>query len=259
MGSSQRNTRFADYLDLLKVFNERNAEALIVGGQAVNFWAEVFEEQEPELRQYRPFTSSDLDLHRPDLSAKQLLRAQASHTERERDPFGKAFTIVSHTFLIRGAGGNVLSVDDLKMVAGLRPDEVKKGAATVEFASVIIRVLNPIACLKSKLYNLKTLDQRDRQDQKHVRILVPCVRGFLRRMLSEARNENNYRPTLNALKEVLLCTSPAVVIKTARAHGVDLAQILPVADLRASRHPKLARFSSNQLPKWHHLLGASAA
>jgi hypothetical protein len=100
MGADSRSqTGFADYLDLLRVFDEREAEALIVGGQAVNFWAEVFEEEEPELQRYRPFTSADLDLHRPDLSARRLLRARAGNVEPERDPFGKAFTIVSHTFL----------------------------------------------------------------------------------------------------------------------------------------------------------------
>ena len=100
MGASPRSqTGFADYLDLLRVFDEREAEALIVGGQAVNFRAEVFEEEEPELRKYRPFTSADLDLYRPDPSARRLLRARAGNVEAERDPFGKAFTIVSHTFL----------------------------------------------------------------------------------------------------------------------------------------------------------------
>jgi len=37
MGASPRcQSAFADYLDLLRVFDEREAEALIVGGQAVN-------------------------------------------------------------------------------------------------------------------------------------------------------------------------------------------------------------------------------
>ena len=99
---------FADYLELLRILDEREAEALIVGGQAVNFWAEVFEAEEPELRQYRPFTSADLDLHRPDLAAKRLLRARAGSVETDRDPFGKAFTLVSHTFFIQGKAGAVL-------------------------------------------------------------------------------------------------------------------------------------------------------
>jgi hypothetical protein len=161
----QRHTRFSDYLDLLKAFDDRGAEALIVGGQAVNFWAEAFEKEEPELRLLRPFTSADLDLHRPDLFAHRLLRSQAKRAESERDPFGKAFTIVTHTFFIEDTKGNILPVDTLKMVAGLRPDELQKGSVTVESADVTFRVLNPIVCLKAKLYNLRTLDQRSRQDQ----------------------------------------------------------------------------------------------
>ena len=35
----QPGNRFADYLELLKALGERDAEALVVGGQAINFWA----------------------------------------------------------------------------------------------------------------------------------------------------------------------------------------------------------------------------
>lgn len=252
---SQRS--FSDYLNLLKAFNHRDAQALIVGGQAVNFWAEVFQEEEPELRQYQPFTSSDLDLLRPDASARALLRAQAERIEPERDPFGKAFTIVSQTFLIQDAEGRVLPVDELKMVAGLRADEVRKGSVLVEFVGVAIHVLNPICCLKAKFYNVRTLAQRDRQDLKHVKILITCVRAFVRRLLLEAATSANYRPLLNALRQVLLCTSHTTVIRTARAHGIDPTRSLPLTDLMASDEPKIVRFTTHQLAKWRRLHGHS--
>jgi hypothetical protein len=63
--SPQRQASFADCLELLKAFNQCDAPAVIVGDQAVNFWAEMFAGQEQELAQYRPFTSADLDLHSP--------------------------------------------------------------------------------------------------------------------------------------------------------------------------------------------------
>jgi hypothetical protein len=251
-----RQTGFADYLELLRVLDEQQAEALIVGGQAVNFWAEVFEEEEPELRQYRPFTSADLDLHRPNLAAKRLLRARAGSVETDRDPFGKAFTLVSHTFLIRGKAGTVLAVDDLKTVPGLRPDELRKGALVVEFSGVRLRVLNPIASLKAKLHNVGAIDQQGRQDEKHVRILIPCVRGFLRRLVMEAQTSGNCRPALNALQQLLLCTSGRESITVARAQGFPLLQTVPLADLRRSRHPKLISFVVKRLPGWQQLLGS---
>jgi hypothetical protein len=248
---------FADYLELLRILDEREAEALIVGGQAVNFWAEVFEAEEPELRQYRPFTSADLDLHRPDLAAKRLLRARAGSVETDRDPFGKAFTLVSHTFLIQGKAGAVLAVDDLKTVPGLRPDELRKGALIVEFSGVRLRVLNPIACLKAKLHNVGAIDQRGRQDEKHVRILIPCVRGFIRRLVTEAQTSGNCRPALNALQQLLLCTSGRKITSVARAHGFALLQTVPLAALRRSRHPKLISFVAKRLPGWQQSLGSS--
>jgi len=255
MAAAESHLRFGDYLELLKVFGERDAEALVVGGQAVNFWAEAFEEQEPEIQRYRPYTSADLDLHAVDASVQRLLRAKATNVEPRRDPFGKAFTIVTHTFLIRSVDGRNLRVHDLKMVAGLRPAELKKGALTVESAGVRFRVLNPIACLKAKLHNVAAFDQHGRQDEKHVRILIPCIRAFVRRLLAEAQASGNYRPVVNALNQVVECTSSRSALRTARTLHFPLSKSLPVRELEASQQIKLVNFASQQLPKWSQLMG----
>jgi hypothetical protein len=115
-------------------------------------------------------------------------------------------------------------------------------------------VLNPIACLKAKLHNVVSIDQRGRQDEKHVHILIPCVRAFLRRLIVEAHSTGNYRPSLNALQQLLLWTSSREVIKAARAHGFVLLHAVPLADLTASHHPKLVNFVTKRLPGWQHLL-----
>ena len=39
------------------------AHPLIVGGQAVNLWAEIYAASEPTLHQFEPFTSKDADIH----------------------------------------------------------------------------------------------------------------------------------------------------------------------------------------------------
>jgi hypothetical protein len=46
------------------VFELRNAVGkpyVIIGGQAVNYWAETYLEKEPGLAQWLPFTSKDID------------------------------------------------------------------------------------------------------------------------------------------------------------------------------------------------------
>jgi hypothetical protein len=216
----------------------------------VNFWAEAFESEEPELRKLRPFTSADLDLYRPDSSAGRLLHSHAKGRDSERDPFGKAFTIVSHTFLIGDEAGHVLTVDALKTIPGLSPAEVKKGTMIVEFAGVTLRMLNPIACLKAKLHNVRKLDQKDRQDEKHVRILIHCVRAFIRRLLAEGIADGNLRPAFNAIKYLFYVTSASQAIKIARTRGFNLLETIPGHDIASAGHPKLFKFTQTELPKW---------
>jgi hypothetical protein len=241
--------RFSDFVELFKVFGERGGEAVVVGGQAVNLWAELFESEVPEIGEYRPFTSDDLDLYRPDYSIRELLRDVARDVENERDPFGKAFTIVSHTFLVEDKRGKTLAIDSLKMIPGLRSQEVQKGTMLVQFRGVVIRVLNPIVCLKAKLHNVATLDQRDRQDVKHVRILIPCVRAFLGSLLREGLDEGDVRAPLAALNQLRRCAVSRVVRKAAAAHRFDFCKALPLSDLIEAPHPKLINFATRQLPK----------
>jgi len=252
----QSETFLADYLELLSAFNERQTDAIIVGGHAVNFWAEIFEETEPGLRQFRPYTSADLDLHRLEMTGQEVLRSRARRVEAERDPFGKAFTIVSHTFLISGKDGRVLPVDHLKMVAGLRAEEVRKGAIAISFSGLVVHVLNQIACLKAKLHNVGFIEQKARQDERHVRMLILCTRGFIRRLIAEAAAAGNYRPTLNAIKQLLNLISRRSVMKIAQAHHIDLSNAVPLTDLKASTDPKLVNFCRLDLPRWQTRLKA---
>ncbi|HEY5913978.1 MAG TPA: hypothetical protein VJA21_25600 [Verrucomicrobiae bacterium] len=255
--NAKRQARFSDYLELLKVLAELDAPPLIVGGQAVNFWAEAFEEEEPELHQYQPFTSADLDLYRPDRTARGILSVRAGHIESERDPFGKAFTIVSRTFVIRGGGASPLLVDELKMVSGLLLSEVKKSGVVVEFSGVRLHVLTPIACLKAKLYNLANLDQSHRQDERHVRILILCTRAFIRRLLGESLATGKLRLVLNSLEQLLSLTSRRQVVRTSRLHRIDLSAAVPLTELKGAGHPKVLSFLAKRLPLWLHSLERS--
>src|SRR5436190_19769440 len=96
--ANPQQTRFADYLEIFHDLDSAGSSATIVGGQAVNFWAELFQADEPEILNFRPFTSTDLDLVGLDSVGTKLLKSHSNNIEQERDPFGKAFTIVSHTF-----------------------------------------------------------------------------------------------------------------------------------------------------------------
>jgi hypothetical protein len=44
------------------IYSSPSGRIVVVGGQAVNFWADRYSPDKPELLAYRPFTSRDLDL-----------------------------------------------------------------------------------------------------------------------------------------------------------------------------------------------------
>lgn len=72
---------FEDYVGYLRSLGELSAEQFLIGGQAVNFWAEYFDQRgrDDELKKLRPFTSRDCDVW---LSGKAWQEVQ--RVERER-------------------------------------------------------------------------------------------------------------------------------------------------------------------------------
>ena len=65
------------FSEVLQVRNAERQPYLLIGGQAVNYWAERYLAAEPELTKLQPFTSEDIDFKgsREDVQriARQLL------------------------------------------------------------------------------------------------------------------------------------------------------------------------------------------
>jgi hypothetical protein len=49
------------FSDVFQIRNASGEPYLLVGGQAVNYWAERYLSHEPALEKLRPFTSEDID------------------------------------------------------------------------------------------------------------------------------------------------------------------------------------------------------
>jgi hypothetical protein len=55
-------TSLRDYAPVLAQRDTQGEPFVLVGGQAVNFWADFYQSREPRLNQFYPFLSKDLDL-----------------------------------------------------------------------------------------------------------------------------------------------------------------------------------------------------
>jgi len=60
---------------------------------------------------------------------------------------------------------------------------------------------------------------------------------------------------VNAVSQVVDCTSSRSALRTARTHGFPLSETLPLRDLEASQQLRLVNFASHQLPKCRQLMG----
>ncbi len=149
---------------------------LIVGGHAVNLWGSYYAHRgDPELQQFAPFISKDGDVF---LSDKALARALASAAGWQfRDNPEVRSSMLGHIYLVNDE--EELRIDVLRTVNGLTNEDL---AATEElhFADGRTYLLPaPEMMLKAKLGNLATIQQEDRQDARHARIMVACCRNYL--------------------------------------------------------------------------------
>lgn len=151
-------------------------DVVIVGGQAVNLWASYYSARgDKALTAFAPFTSKDADIFVKD---KELARAVAAAAgwEFRNNPEPRSPVLGA---IIMRRGGTELQVDVLHVVTGLTEADLNT-TETITFENgKSYSVPAPDVMLKAKLANLASHDQANRQDERHVRILVQCCRHYL--------------------------------------------------------------------------------
>jgi hypothetical protein len=168
----ERNRTVEDYLDLL----DEGTGLLLVGGQAVNLWAERYQAENSAILELQPFTSFDADFYR----RRPKLRLPSNWTELPLPTKGRT-RLVTHT--LEGPKGQ--SAEIIRSVNGLTPKELEEGSIAIEYAGRPMCFLAPPALFQAKLENLKCIDQDGRQDLKHFQLLIPITRCFFRDLLAQ--------------------------------------------------------------------------
>lgn len=226
------------------VFDLRNSEGkpyLLIGGQAVNFWAERYIREDPNLQALEPFTSEDIDFkgNREDveLIARQLnLRPVFPHP-REMTALAGAIP-----FRIGRLSSNI---EVVRSIPGA-PSSAEKAAVEIEWNGKQLRLLDPVSLFASKLELFATIPQDNRQDARHLGILVRCVRCFLAELLGEVHQGSvQSRQWLRIVGYVLKISSTKSATRTASKLDLSWQDALPWEAIRGSKDPKIARFFAN--------------
>ncbi len=200
---------------------------LVVGGQAVNIWAELYVAAVPALKKFAPFTSKDADIYGTRAQAEALANRAGWEFKAVTDPNSIAVAVLSKP----SASGPPLVVEVLKEVNGLTDQDLKKSEIIQFSESQRYRIPSPPVLLKAKLYNLASLVNMDRpQDLKHSQMLLRIVPQYLNEMLTQHRSgqvgDKNLVGALDYLKQVV---QSGASYNAAQAYKLDLRTVIPTS------------------------------
>lgn len=157
----------------------------MVGGQAVNLWAmTLLHPDDPKLS---GIGSGDLDIVFED-GVQQLLASIKDQGWQVVKRSLWAMDIRTARATSTANDGRPLLVEVLSKVNGLDAYDLKN-VVEIEYNGVVYRLLDPIAMLKAKLENIKTLKQDDdppRNDRLHLQLISACVPEYISTLIKDA-------------------------------------------------------------------------
>lgn len=231
------------FSQVLKIRDAAGQPYILIGGQAVNYWAERYLAVEPQLEPLRPFTSEDIDFKGSHADVQRIAR-QLELTPGYPPKVQMTALAGTIPFQIGGLKANIEIVRRIPGVSG----SVDELAVQSEWDGKTIRVLDPISLLACKLELLATVPQEKRRDLEHLKILLPCVRAFLGEFLQRVeQSELPARHWLGAANQVLKLTTDQRARKIASKHQINWQEILPLTAIAKSQNKKIKRFQEQQL------------
>ncbi len=220
---------------------------LIVGGHAVNLWASYYAARgDPILAQFSPFTSKDADIFLRDPALAAAIAAAAGWQFRSNpEPRSPVLGIL---FMQRSSV--TLQVDVMRSVTGLTDDDLVVTESITFENGKSYSVPAPDVMLKAKLANLRQHKQDDRQDERHVRILLRCCRHYLEDAHAAIRTgELPERDVVERLMTTWRLVSTDEAKTLDQLYGLALATVIPapeeLGDLSAL--PRVRAFYEHQV------------
>lgn len=231
------------FSEVFKIRDAIGQPYLLIGGQAVNYWAEHYLHADPRLEKLKPFTSEDIDFKGGSEDVQRI--ARQLELPAGYPPKAQLTALAGIIpFQIGDLKSNIEIVRRIPGVSG----SVDALAIQAEWNGKTIRVLDPISLLACKLELVATVSQKNRQDVAHLKILVPCVRAFLNEFLQRVeRREIPARHWLGAANRVLKLTTDHRARKIAAQHQINWPEILPLTAIAKSPDEKIRRFQEQQL------------
>jgi hypothetical protein len=202
-------------------------DALLVGGQALAFWADHLEVARPA--ELADGVTADADFIGDATLARRLGRQLGWRTwvpslDEATPQTGK----VTH----RLKNGTVKQVDFLSGVAGLTTKDLVRRAAELEVPGLgRLRVIHPLDVLDSRIQNLHLLPQkRTNAGIAQARLSVAMAREYISREIAQ-RGE---RAGMKLLERVAEIAADIAAVQVFLLYGVDPLDAVPIEQFRTT-------------------------
>jgi hypothetical protein len=205
-------------------------KGLLVGGQALAFWADRLAIELPPA--LVPTVTADADFIGDSALAKELGRRLGWKTW-----LPSLDEATPHTGKVtqRLKDGGVKQVDFLSGVTGLATKDLVRRAVELEVPRIgLVRVMHPLDVLDSRIQNLHLLpEKRTRAGIAQAEVAVDVVRAFIR----DAIARKGERVGLKLLERIVEITNDIAAVRVFLLHGIDPLQAVPLDAFRTT--PKL--------------------
>ncbi len=235
-------SEIGDFAEILR-HEDANELPVVVGGHAAGLWSRYFLSRGvTKLAEFLPFRSKDLDLVGTVGLLDELHRRFKGRLLRS-EPRSPVFGRLD----IPQSGGGFLRVEVLHTVLGLNAKDMMR-TVDIDVAGVVARVPLPHLMLKAKLANSALITQDGRQDVKHTKMMLICVRAFILELLENHQlGLIGERPVVNLLEEIREVMSSPNAEKATNLWGIDFREVWPKEELKASGGEKVARWLEHRL------------
>jgi hypothetical protein len=237
---------------ILKQLEELTDEGhvVVIGGQAVYFWAFYLSSLVPDFLRGAPPTSGDFDVcgdRKTTIRAAELLKGEAYLPELDH------FTPNTGLVQFRDSDGHERILDVIGDPYGLTRRDVMERAVRVRYqpkgrSPVHFWVMNPIHCMFSRVHNVVGLSQQSRLALRQLRVSIQCAREFLRTILDQEEIDlaDRRRHTMSWNQRIYrFARSDRHARKLERELGIDPFDAVLVDDERLSE-----RFREDGYLRW---------
>ena len=235
--------------EVAQILRVCEGRALLVGGQALAFWAQHFQIQ--PLDELAVNVTLDADF----LGGRDIARDVSQSLKADGWTLWEAAfddaTAQSAKLSKRVEGLGIKQIDFLSSIIGLDNQQIKKRAVKLTLpGGVTLLVLHPLDVLASRLHNLAALSsKRNSQGVAQARLALDVVRSFIEQVVNTAHDDP--RRLLNAIERVVQIAQDKKLERVMYQYDLNPLAAVPaeqieVEEFRARRWPQILQYSEQR-------------